>query len=309
MTVERPLHHGDRNSPAWPPTALVVLALSLVLGGCGDGDGDDGSGPRTDERSALAVRLPAGAVSSELDSPWLADIDLFQIAPRPDTTGDVTVELVRHEDSVDFDAHVESYERDLDVCFIRDIDVDDGVEDGADGGQSGDGKRNVSGGDVLTLSSAGGTWLDVPFSIVNAAYEGDDVFPGPMPADLSLSLPGAVFPAVDALALPVPSVPERLSPLVGEPITPASEYRWVSGDGAPGTSVRLSFRSYVDGDFRGFPISCRVVDDGEFALPEEVLAEVSRRQGELNVRFTREVRRLEYRDGAALFQVVSIADD
>jgi len=347
MHLEPFVRGGDHERFKRCPELLAILALScaLVLAGCdgaggGGGDAgadvdadagvdDDGAGeggakpldnnrfadlgggegattPVTDDRPGLAVRFPANLPTAQLDSVWLADIDLYQYAPHSILSGDVDVALMRHDVAIGFDAHVDRLEWSLDKCIVHDLEVGGGVGGGEF--RERDGERRVSGGDVLTLWSAGGTWLDAPFDNADAAYVGDDVFPEPMPAELRLSLPGAEFPAVDAWPLVVPSAPRRLSPVIGELVTPASEYRWVP-DGTAGTSVRLSFRSSVAGQVQGFPIVCRVVDDGEFTLPDEALAEVERREGELDLRFTRDARRLEYRDGVVLYQKVSVADD
>ena len=278
---------------------LVAPMLLLALGACSrDSSIDNSLLAEIEERGGLTATYPSGTTLAEHQSPWLAYVSLFQIAARPDTTGDITTELVQYDEDFAFADHVDFYENRVDVCNIDDLD--------APGGSDGSGNPMVSGGENLLLSSAGNTWLSVPYSTTDASYLGDNVFPAAVPADLSLSLPGDVFPAL-SLALNVPAAPERLSPVTGDAITTASEYRWVPSSNS--SQMRITFLSFVGEDFQGFPITCFVQDDGEFELPANALAEVERRAGELSVRYTRDTRRLDFQDGVAVFSVVSIADD
>ncbi len=276
----------------------VVFVPLLALVACSsDTPNDAGVQGETVERVGLTVTYPTGTMLEEHMSPWLAYVDLFQIASRPDTTGDILTELVQYDEDFSFAEHADFYENRVDVCNIKDLDAPD---------SGGSDNPMVSGGENLLLSSAGSTWVTVPYSVNDANYNGDDIFPAAVPSDLSLTLPGDVFPAL-SLKLKVPSVPVRLSPVVGDEITTASEYRWVPSSDS--SQMRISFLSYLGDDFQGFPITCFVEDDGEFALPAVALAEVERRAGELRIRYTRDTRRLTFQNGVAVFSAVSIADD
>ena len=256
------------------------------------------------------MRFPVDADPDALTSPWLAVIDVFQNASVPSETGEVSVNLVRYTPELAFRTHVDFYaEEELDTCTIDEPDTgDEGGEDEIDPS-----KRSVNGGDALTLSSAGGTWISVPYSRERTGYfydpdeEGFSGFSGPVPDDLTLSLPGAEFPAVDALPIGIPDAPLRLSPPIDEAIGPATEYRWTPGD--DGAIVRVVFKHFVDGDFQGFPVSCQARDDGAFELPENALEALAALPGETTVRYSRELERVEFRDGIALFQSVDIVDD
>ena len=259
--------------------------------------------PGRDDRPGLAVRFPGDRNPDALSSPWLAIVNVFQIAPRPESTGGLYVRLLRYDDGLAFFDHADFYTGELDTCDIR------FPEESADGDGDGDGNRppRVSGGEAVTLSSAGAPWASVPFSPESGEYDGDDVFPAAMPDDLTLSLPGAAFPAIDALPLFVPDAPERLSPNFDETVTGATEYRWVPGD--DGAFVQIVFLRFVDGAFAGFPISCDVVDDGAFELPDDAVAALAAMPGTTTVRYTRRLRRIDFRDGVAVLRRVTIADD
>ena len=261
--------------------------------------------PGRDDRPDLAVRFPGDRSPDALSSPWLAIVNVFQIAPRPESTGGLYVRLLRYDDGLAFLDHADFYTGELDTCDIR------FPEESADGDGDGDGNRppRVSGGEAVTLSSAGAPWASVPFSPESGEYDGDNVFPAAMPDDLTLSLPGAAFPAIDALPLFVPDAPERLSPNFDETVTDATEYRWVPGGGDDGAFVRIVFLRFVDGAFAGFPISCDVVDDGAFELPEDAVATLATMPGTATVRYARRLRRIDFRDGIAVLRRVTIADD
>ena len=301
-----------------PPLASIAVALSLAACGGGGGDPvpevameDDPNTGSTlverDDREGLEVRFPEGADPETLTSPWLAVVDVFQNAAFPTETGGVFVELIRYTPGLTFRTHGDFYTEAtaLDTCTVDMPDDGDGEEDTVDPT-----KRSVNGGDAVTLSSAGGTWLDVPYSRQRSAYVYDadeDGFSGPMPEDLTLSLTGAEFPAVDALPLGLPDAPRRLSPAIGEAVGSDTEYRWMPED--DGAIVRLVFVSVVGDEFRGFPVDCRLRDDGAFELPEDVLAALSELPGTTTVRYSRELNRIEFRDGIAVFQSVEVADD
>ena len=255
-----------------------------------------------EQRIGLTVIYPSDTVLEELSSPFLAVSSVFQIAEAPDTTGDLSVGLFQYDEDFPFIDHVDFYENSQDVCFVNSDDTDENGEEG-DGGT---GPTLVSGGDNVLLTSAGNTFASVPFSEEFGDYFGDDILPMALPTDLILSVPGDVFP-MGSIALNVPQVPQRLSPIVGDEITRLSEYRWVPDSNS--SQIRLSFLSVVDGEFDGFPFTCFVEDDGEFQLPENVLAEIDQRPGELIVRYIRDLRILRFfNDNVAVQSSVSLGD-
>ena len=260
--------------------------------------------PGRDDRPSLVVRFPGDRSPDALSSPWLANVSLFQIAPSPERTGDLNVRLLRYDNGLAFLDHADFYTGELDTCDIR------FPEESGDGG-GGNPPPRVAGGEAVTLSSAGAPWVSVPFSPESEDYDGDNVFPAAAPDDLTLSLPGAAFPAIDALPLFVPDAPERLSPNFGEAVTDATEYRWVPAvdGGDDGVFMQVVFVRFVDGTFVDFPIVCDVLDDGAFELPDDAAATLATIPGEVRVRYARRLQRLDFRDGIAVFQNFTLADD
>ena len=264
---------------------------------------DEVSATGIEERSGVTIIFPAGTTLEEHESPFLAVAPLFQIASRPSTTGDVTVELLQFNDNVRLTTIADFYELPLDVCSIRDLNPVVSNEEEED---TNDSFTLVSGGENLVLTSAGGTWASVPYSVIDEQYFGNNILPAAIPSDLSLSLSGDVFPAL-SVPLSVPTAPQRLSPGIREAVSTASEYRWIPDDDS--STIRISFLSYLNGVFQGFPINCVVEDDGEFALPADILAEVERLSGELIVRYIRTNRQVVFQNDVAIFSAVGIADD
>ena len=164
------------------------------------------------------------------------------------------MELVEYDEDFPFTGHVDFYTNIQDECIIRDLDAE-----GGDGG--GNSNTLVSGGETLSLFSAGSTFASVPFTEADGRYLGDNILPAALPQDLTLSVPGDIFPE-GTLALTVPSVPQRLSPAIGDEITTSSLYFWVPDSNS--SQMRIDFLSFVDGEFQGFPMTCFVQDDGEF---------------------------------------------
>ena len=333
---------ASRSRPPLRAPHATVLAATLSLAACGGGSSggpdtgapdigdavgppagadDDPAGvgrpgdggpevlPGRDDRAGLLVRFPAGREPGTLSSLWSADVEIFQIARRPDTTGDIEVALALSALPLGFSFEESIAHRTprLDFCQTRDLDAP--VDDGGDASGGDDDGLDVFGGDALTLTSAGGTWLSVPFDPVESLYVADNAFPGPAPDDLALSIPGSPFPAIDAVPLGVPAAPERLSPSFGEQVTAATEYRWAGAREGDGTIMRIVFLNDVGDEFRGFPARCIVRDDGAFELPADVFATLAPLPGRTTVRYVRERRLLEFRDDVVVFQSASIADD
>ncbi len=276
----------------------LLSAFTLALGACGgSGSGSDNGDDRiVSERPGVRIVHPADTTIEELSSRWLAVLGIFQVVPLASTTGDISLRLIDYDEDFDFSIHADFYVLDLDVC-----DIDDGENGG--GGGSSDG---VSGGSNLVLSSQGSTWATIPYDAAEARYIGDNVLPALPPDDLSYTLPGEMFPAVNDVPIVSPVPPVRVSPVIGTPITSQTEYRWEAD--ASGTSMQIVFIHFIDGEFQGFPVTCTVEDDGFFELPADAIAALGALEGELGVRYERAYRQVEFRDGIAVFQRVELAD-
>lgn len=245
----------------------------------------------------LEIVTPAGT-PDDVTTPWLVYADLFG-NPSSSAFTRARAELLGYEQDKPFTDHVEFYTDSLDrldTCLIRDLAATDGTA-GSDGDED-ENPFQVSGGQTLLLSTPAGSFAEIPRidDPGNVYYEAVNTFPGPVPGDATLSIPGDVFPTVDAYPILPVQRPERLAPLAGEALTSTTVYRWVPG--TDDTSIKLDFfaEDAATGDFIGFPVTCYPRDDGEFELTDEAIDALVTAPGDIGVRFSRLAARLELRD-------------
>ncbi|MEM9601609.1 MAG: hypothetical protein AAGA11_01990 [Pseudomonadota bacterium] len=125
----------------------------------------------------------------------------------------------------------------------------------------------VSAGDAIPIRSAGAelTRLVRGSLFGLTAYTPEpETAPGPMPADLSASIPGDVFPAFANVALPTVETFSLTAPL--GPVTPTSVFTWVPGT-TPDTYISLDVSSFdfINGTI--VSVTCELTDDGAFTFP------------------------------------------
>ena len=284
----------------------------------GVGEGDEpvsppgaGSAPATggdlDDRERLIVEIEPGTPIAGTASPWLVFVELFSRASRPSDGGFAYVSLIGYDGPAEFSTHVDFYDREYldapDSCFVRDL-------GGSGGGGDDDNPLQVDGGETLLLATSdGGSWGEIPRveEPGNLYYDAVGTLPGTAPTDLTLTIPGAVFPAVADYPLLTPTPPVRLSPALDEPLTTTSVYRWEPGDGRG--FVKLDFLAEADdGEFLGYPVTCYALDDGEFEPTAEAVEALVATPGTVTLRYSRVAARIELRDGIAFFLTNEIAE-
>lgn len=73
--------------------------------------------------------------------------------------------------------------------------------------------------------------------------------------------------------------------------------------------MEIVFKHCIDGEFQVFfAVGCSVVDDGEYMLPADVIAALEALPGDIEVRYERVIRRLEFRDDVAFFHNIEVVD-
>ena len=261
--------------------------------------------PGADDREGLVVEVAPGTPILGLESRWLAIVDLYRLEARPEVN-EADVYLYDYGEPFAFRDHVDFYADlvELDTCEVRDLDA----PGGGGGVEEGDGPTRVSGGEVLPIASPAGTFAELARTVDDegVVYGGFDVLPAALPDGATLSIPGDVFPAVDAYPLGTPAPPVRLSPGPDEAPSRDGVYRWEPGDGRD--LFQIVFLLFDDDDFVGFPVSCDVRDDGEFALPREAFDALESLRGRITTRFERVARRVDLRDGVAFYHVSTVAE-
>jgi len=138
--------------------------------------------------------------------------------------------------------------------------------------------RNVSAGDVLTVSSPAGSYAELlrqgPSDEVSYQMPANVVLSPPLPDGLVMSAPGDEFPGFSNLALPTTGMVDLLSPRLTELITVDTEFSWIpSGD--PDTFLIITtynpdISPATLNDLR--LTMCFARDDGTFEFPDATQA-------------------------------------
>ena len=277
-----------------------------------DEPGADGFGtddPDGDDRPGLVVESLDGQAPEDLVAFWLADATFSRSDARPGS-GDAAVGLTGYVDGLALDAFVDFYAPALDVCTLN----RSGSDDGAGEGGSGSAPPFVSGGPSVTVNTPAGPWFTIDAGRFGEGgealvYAVNDALPGALPDDATLSIPGDAFPTVAAFALPdEPAAPVRLLPGDGERLGAETVYTWVPGNGSEVVEMRFVALDAETGVFVDFPVVCTVVDDGEFALPDEARAFLEATTDDVRVRYGRARDVLAFADGIVFRTRVAVAE-
>ena len=301
-------HTVQRSSAFFP-----VLLLTAFLGACGgSGDDNDTAMPELDGQadevlSGLVVGGLNGAPAEDLISPWLGVVRLFQNTTFPESS-DVLVDLFRYDAGLTLSESIEFYTPELDTCDI--IELNDAGGNGDDNEFS----ESVSGGTSVTINMGSGPWLELVRP--NPSFPGFYLEVvgelGVLPMDATLSIPGDVFPNVPAYSLlDQPSAPVRLTPAAGvvTAVDVAAPFTWIPMPDRPGGYIEIVGVAFdAAGVFQGFPVSCNVVDDGEFILPQNVVDAFASSELVFETRFERGVGRLDLINGIVFSQVIQVRE-
>ena len=295
-------------------TVGMVFLASLLLAACSSSDSNpppnDGPtvDPDNDDRPGLAIEGLNGTPADQLTSPWLANMSFFRVDSLTPGTGDAFIELLQYDENFQVSNHLDFYAPELDTCEIRDLNGDGGISGG------GNEPDMVSGGKSLTINTPSGTWFDLGMTESSVGvYETDNALPGAFPDDLTLSIPGDVFPSVAAYPLVEPVPPVRILPtanvLTLDDVT--TPFTWIPGVVVPGGYVELTGLAFdVSDEFIGFPILCEVVDDGSFTMPQNVIDAFAAMPADetIRVRFERSISRVDFIDGIVFHQRSTVSE-
>ena len=292
-------------------TAFVpTLLLAVTLGACGGSDNDEVpqmDGQVDEIRPGLVVSGLNGAPAEDLISPWLGLMRLFQNTSFSDAS-EMSVSLLRFDDGFTLNDVIEFYTLELDTCQITELDSTGG------GGNGNSASESISGGVSVTINTGSGPWLEMgrPDTSDPGFYMEPTGELGALPADATLSIPGEGFPNVPAYALlDQPSAPVRLSPDFGV-LTEAdvtAPFAWIPEPARPGGYIQIFGIAFdAAGNFQGFPVRCRVIDDGEFVLPQNVIDAFSDSEFEFETRFERVVARLDLINGIVFHQGIRVVE-
>lgn len=238
-----------------------VIASSCLLGvvACDPSDGDDADEALpvnitqwglididTEDEVEIAALfgqfVGAGLSATQFQTDLIPDLDECEVD---------TVAIVEAEGGDGDD--------DLDIEFSEDFDY-------------------ISAGESIFINSAGGSYamlsreIDDEDDTIFYFMEVGSALIGPAPSNLSVSIPGDIFPAFSTVAIPNVAELEFSSPMDGELITPSTQFVWNAGS-SNNSYVNLS-ATYIDDALTEVTVDCLVIDDGEFSLPAATQAEL-----------------------------------
>ena len=122
----------------------------------------------------------------------------------------------------------------------------------------------VSAGESFTLSGEAGTYATVTLS--DSRF---DIAPFPVPAALTLDIPGAQFPAFADVAVPTVVAVQNFQPGNNETVQADSVISWTP-TGLEDHVINLEAFDIVASD-KVVDLRCLVADDGEFSLPADIV--------------------------------------
>ena len=289
--------HARSPHPRRRPSRLALvpaLVAAVALGACGgsDGDGDevapddaDGATAEAGSDAGAGGGTAPGGDPDDAPAPLPGDIARYGALNVGDEAGEAS-EVVAAFFALSEGVAPGAFGAVLDPSL-----ADCRVSSGTDGRSLGtisagllpepEGvqRSSIGAGETITLSSGAGTWAELqPGGALGGVsfYDlasGTALPTGPVPADLSVDVPGDDFPAFAGVAL------ADAAPLVGfrpgpdGTIDPGTRFSWEpSGD--PDARVRIVSATTAGffADDGGITVACTVPDTGEFAFDDETRA-------------------------------------
>lgn len=234
---------------------LPILASTLVACDSSSGSGDSNSTPSQDVKKLGIVQAEdyrdvfSGATESDLTAFFL-DLDtavpsanIFQLLEPPTDTCIVGTEAELDSRGLDDD---------LGTSF-----------------------STISAGDVVTVSSPAGSFLELPKIESNGIfYASNQQLEYPLPSGLTADIPGDDFPAFTSASIPDVEPIVNAQPADGDTVTANTQFTWEAGSD-PEARITLSTVLVFSSDSNTtIDFSCSVADDGFFEFPDSVKAEL-----------------------------------
>jgi hypothetical protein len=158
----------------------------------------------------------------------------------------------------------------------------------------------VSAGEVLTVTSAGGTYLQLTREVFDdfTIYNPDPVFvDGQLPAGLIVDIPGDVFPAFNDIAAAQVQSLNLTSPNAADPITATTAFSW-NANSTAGSTINISATSFING--AAVSVICTTADDGDFTFPAATQNEMGAEFSSIAASISRDAIVIEQYGNAAL---------
>ena len=256
-----------------------------------------------DDRPGLIV---TGINADENQNPvssYLLSASVFRLEQQTPGSGDGYAHLVVYDAAIPVSAHIDFYQPPLNSCLQRDIasdtpDVTDALNTSANGGAG------------IVINSPSGPWFALDRRQIESgqySYQVDNELPGRLPIEATLSVPGDVFPNVPAYPIFEPEAPVRLSPTIGQSLTPSSKFIWVPGPASG--YIKINLLAYdASEEFMGFLVTCWAEDNGQFEMPASIHESLGNSELTFKVRYSRVYARLDWLNDMVIHQSSEVAE-
>ncbi len=133
----------------------------------------------------------------------------------------------------------------------------------------------ISAGESIVLTDDNGTYatLQRMDTATGPVYQPEVAIDQPAGTNLLVDIPGDAFSGFPGIA--VPPVPELQvdRPAAGDNVGVATFFQWQPND-VPGSTIELYVGGFSQVAGEGIFIACALIDDGSFAFPEEIQAQM-----------------------------------
>lgn len=285
--------------PALATAMTAALTVSLVVS-CSNNDNaaDPSGGPVGDTVSRYGVLAVREQTGSSVD----------QLA----TFSGVFGVFSQSASGISADELIAAYRLPLDTCRVSDSPSDSGGIPGYSmvvyDNQWIVGDANISAGEILTLDSAAGSWLDlVRGESPDNVYAATDLSTlMPAPAALRIDIPGDAFPALSAVPIPDTIPLSILTPDAGQILTLETEFTWIAGS-TDNSYIRLTAAKTFGSVTRY--LDCMAVDDGAFSIPPDVRQALGELFNDYPVALSRTTTSVVSREDAILLVMHTVGTD
>ena len=145
----------------------------------------------------------------------------------------------------------------------------------------------ISAGEVISVASAAGTWLDVLRNNEPSGgiyYVNSSEIVEPIPTQLSITVPGDEYPAYSIDLVPSVEPLTLLAPNENAILARDTQFRWLPVN-RNDTYVRMTAQKLIGTNM--FYLDCMAVDDGEFNIPEQIQQELGTLFNDYTVSYSR----------------------
>lgn len=291
---------------------LLTLFVTSALVACSSGGGGDTPNSENviansveDDRPGLIVTGLNGREPESVNVPWLVNLSLFRDESATPNSGNARARLLGYGDSLNMLALIDFFEPDEPGVGECEVFIDDSPTGGGSGESGGNPPPRLGGGGSLYINTPLGVWAELESDgEAEPQYETVDTFPGAMPQNASLYIPGGSrFPEVEAYPVYMPEAPVRLSPDIQEWVATDALFSWMPGNKS-GEFIALEFSGHDsrDGSFIEYVALCITADDGNFELTPEMTQVFDGYNGLLELRYYRTITRVDLVDDIAFYQ-------